>query len=192
MNTSLWQPVEVAADLEADVRGWLAGRMTEDMPWLLVHADDGVIWGQRHPDGSLLLSSDVFHLKSRYPAIAVELRAPTIQQARVFGNEGELLIWREGKRLCGRIIKDGEAVPDSAWQERHLLWGIASGKPVQGFTLLVEGKQGPQQAVPLTASGRQRAALIVRHYVEADEDGRAAIVLSRLVDMGLYTPQAGE
>ncbi len=191
MNTSLWQPVEEIAGLEADVRGWLAGRMSEGMPWLLVHADDGVIWGRRQPDGSLLLSSDVFDFKSRYPAIAVELRAPTIQQARLFGKEGELLIWREGMRLRGRIIRDGEAAPDTAWQEQHLLWGIAHGQPVEGFTLLVEGKQGPQQAVPLAVSGRQRAALTVRHYVAADEDGRAAIVLSRLVDLGLYTPQTG-
>lgn len=191
MNTALWQPVEDVAALDADVRGWLVSHMNDRCGWLLVHADDGVIWGRREPDGSLLLSSDVFDLKSQYPAIAVELRSQTIQQARVFGEEGELLIWREGTRLRGRIIRDGEAVPDIAWQEQHLLWGTANGRPDRGFTLLVEGKQGPQHAVPLAVSGRQRVALTVRHYVAADENGRAAIVLSRLVDLGLYAPQRG-
>ena len=190
MNTPLWKPVEDVAGIQADVHGWLVGRISDGMPWLLIHADDGVIWGRRQPDRTLLLSSDVFDLKSRYPAIAVDLRPETLQQVHVFGKAGELLLWREGAHFRGRSIMDGETLPDYAWQEQHILWGMAS-KQAQGFTLLVEGAQGPQHAVPLAVPGRRRAALTVRHYVAADEEGQTVIVLSRLVDLGLYEPGKG-
>ena len=188
MNMSLWKAVENIGGIEADVRGWLAAHMSEGMPWLLIHADDGVIWGKLDKDGKLILSSDVFDSQTQYPAIAVELRALTIQQARVFGPAGELLIWREGPHWRGRVIMDGEVLPDQAWQEQQLLWGTAS-RQSQGFALLIEGAQGPQHAVPLVVSGQQRVVLTVRHYVTCDDEGQAAIVLSRLVDLGLYEPR---
>ncbi len=94
MSDARWTPVQPGAEFLKDARGWLGQRMTEGMPWLLVHADDGVIWGKRMEDGQLALSSDVFDSQAQYPAIAVELRGPTIQQARIFGEAGELLVWR--------------------------------------------------------------------------------------------------
>ena len=185
MNEPLWRLVEDFSGVEEDVRSWLARRMSEDMPWLLVHADDGVIWGRRQPDGSLLLSSDVFDLKSRYPAIAVELRPETLQQVRIFGPGGELLIWRNEGRFQGRSIMDGNLQTGDAWQEQHLLWGT-SIEQREGFSLLKEGQQGPQHAVPIVVSGIQRAALTVRHYTQSDRHGQAIVGLSRLVNLGLF------
>jgi len=185
MSESLWRAVEDFSDLEKDMRGWLSRRMSEDMPWLLAHADDGVIWGRRQSDGSLLLSSDVFNLKSRYPAIAVELRPETLQQLRIFGPGGELLIWRDEGRFQGRIITDGDSLREDAWQEQHLLWGT-SIEQREGFSLLKEGQQGPQHAVPIVVSGARRAALTVRHYAQSDQYGQAIVGLSRLVNLGLF------
>jgi len=186
MSEPLWRPVEDFSGLEKDMRGWLAQRMSEDMPWLLAHADDGVIWGRRQSDGSLLLSSDVFfNLKSGYPAIAVELRPETLQQLRIFGPGGELLIWRNEGRFRGRIIMDGDSQREDSWQEQHLLWGTSIEQRA-GFSLLKEGQQGPQHAIPIVVSGAQRAALTVRHYVQSDQYGQAIVGLSRLVNLGLF------
>jgi CRISPR-associated protein (TIGR03984 family) len=186
MSEPLWRPMEDFSGLEEHVRSWLAQHMSEDMPWLLVHADDGVIWGRRQSDGSLLLSSDVFDLKSRYPAIAVELQPETLQQVRIFGPAGELLIWRNEGRFQGRSIIDGDDFQrEDAWQEQHLLWGT-SIEQRQGFSLLKEGQQGPQHAIPIAVSGAQRAALTVRHYAQSDQHGQAMVGLSRLVNLGLF------
>lgn len=188
MSIQLWTPIEDLNGFEQDVRGWLATHMSADMPWLLVHADDGVIWGRREPDGSLLLSSDVFAQKKRYPAIAVELRALTLQQCRIFGKGGEVLIWRESSQFRGRIVRNDSATEVDLWDEQHLLWGTRVVEEREGFSLLEEGQQGPQHAVPIAIPRDRRAALTVRHYVEQDENGQAVVVMSRLVDLGLYQP----
>ncbi len=175
----------VAEELEGlvnDPRGWLAQRMNEDMPWLLAHADDGVIWGQRQADGTLLLSSDVFPRSD----IAVELRALTLQQARVFGPAGELLIWRTAEGFVGRLLNDDQLELETLPDEKHLLWH--QGNPVKidqkaGFALLQEGQQGQRHAPPVIPQGRGRPKLTVRHYVAYDEEGQAYIALSRLVGL---------
>jgi len=183
MSKSYGTPVEIdARSFADDPRAWLAQRMTETMPWLLAHADDGVIWGKRQPDGTLLLAGDVFPNTD----VAVALRAVTLQQARIFGPEGELLIWRTAGGFAGRLIEDAtmelKALPD----EQHLLWH--QGSPVKvdtqaGFALLQEGQQGQRHAPPVIPQGRRRPALKVRHYVDYDDEGQAFIALSRLVGL---------
>lgn len=175
---------KITEEFFSDLRGWLAAQTTPGMPWLLVHADDGVIWGRLQLDGKLILSSDVFDDKSRYLAVAVDLRVETMQQARIFGPAGELLIWRNGDNFDARLIADGPDKPDDVLEEKHLLWGQGTNRVLQqGFTLLVEGQQGPCHAVPLIADGNWRPALKVWHYINYDSDGQAFIYLSRLVDL---------
>ena len=177
-------PVEIDQNSDAAVlRAWLTGRMNAQMPWLLIHADDGVIWGKRGADGKLTLSSDLFADSTKYPSVAVELRAETLQVARIFGPEGELRLWRMAKGFEARLLTDGvglEALPE----ERHLLWH--QGCPIavseeSGFALLQEGAQGQRHAPPVIPQGRQRPKLVVRHYVDYDKEGQAYIALSRLV-----------
>lgn len=186
MNQQSWQQIDVDDGFHADPRTWLAQRMRPDRKWLLVHADDGVIWGRREPDGALRLSSDVFDVQSQYPALAVKLRAATLLQARVFGPAGELLVWRETTGFKAREIADGAARPLTALgdqDERHLLWGQGEKRTVKNdFTRLDEGVQGPQHAVPIVVSVG-RPVLVVRHYVAYDEEGQAYVAMSRLVDL---------
>lgn len=184
MNDRRWQPAPPDADFTRDARGWLEKQLSAGRPWLLVHADDGVIWGKLDENNRLILSSDIFNSTAEYPAIAVELRATTIQQARVFGPAGELLVWRTDDGFTGRVIADGEGLPENAYEERQLLWGVVrDSRPQEGFTLLVEGEQGQRHAVPLTMTNPERACLVVRHYVSYDEHGQAYVDLSRLVDL---------
>lgn len=186
MSNRRWEEIPEAelASFSGDPRGWLAAWTSKTMPWLLVHADDGVIWGRREPDGSLLLSSDVFYDTSLYPAIAVELRAETLQQARVFGPTGEVTVWRSEAGFRGRKLMDGPEKPKDAFEENHLLWGQGQpSSPQQGFTLLVEGRRGPQHAVPLSITTPIRPTLRVRHYIDQDAEGQAYVGLSRLVGL---------
>jgi CRISPR-associated protein (TIGR03984 family) len=153
------------------------------MSWLLIHADDGVIWGQAQ-DFSLRLSSDVFADADTYPTLAVELRAITLQQARLFGPEGELLVWREGNGFAARVIRDDDKTDHI--EEHYLLWH--RGRPVErrteeGFALLQEGQRGQRHSPPLIPTGRERPRLRVRHYIKYDNEGQAYVALSRLVDL---------
>ncbi len=177
---------EKLTELVSDPRAWLTQRVDEGMPWLLVHADDGVIWGKRQADGTLALSSDVFSDSKEFPSVAVPLRAVTLQQARIFGPAGELLVWRTKKGFVARLIKDTHLTLKALPDERHLLWHL--GNPVKvdqqtGFALLQEGKQGQRHAPPVIPQGKRRPALKVRHYVDYDEEGQAYIALSRLVGL---------
>lgn len=184
MNIQHWQPVDVREDFSPDLRGWLAKHMTTEMPWLLVHAYDGVIWGRRAADNKVLLSSEVPEIKARYPSIEVTLRAETLQQARVFGPAGEVLVWRSEAGFTARRIMDGPHAPVDAWEEPHILWGRRIWE-ASGFCVLEEGQQGPLHAVPFVAPAGRRAALIVRHYIQPDNQGQAVVALSRLVQLGL-------
>ncbi len=187
MNKRYGTQIDVdVEEFSQDPRVWLAKRMNADMPWLLVHADDGVIWGKRQANGTLLLSSDVFSDPIEYPSVAVPLRAITLQQARVFGKAGELLIWRTDEGFAGRMLKNEHMTLEALPDEQHLLWH--QGEPVKidqqaGFALLREGQQGQRHAPPVIPQGKRRPALTVRHYVDYDDEGQAYIALGRLVGL---------
>lgn len=190
MSTETWEAITDTADFAADPAAWVTARMNPGMPWLLVHVDDGVIWGRWQADGGLLLSSDLFADPKRHPATGAKLQGMTVQQLRIFGPEGEILLWRDDDDFQGRRVADGSSMPEDCWEEQHILWGTRQEEQ-QGFTLLEEGDQGQIHAVPLSVADNQRAALTVRHYLAADEDGQASVVMSRLTNLGIYDSQRG-
>jgi CRISPR-associated protein (TIGR03984 family) len=186
MSDERWQEIPVDEAFVAGPQQWLEGHARAEMPWLLIHADDGVIWGMRQADGTLKLSGDVFSDPKVYPAVAVKLDVQTLQQARVFGPAGELLLWRTGGGFAARLIEDGaDSPPDALPDERHLLWGLGSCVESRGgFTLLQEGERGQRHAPPIEVAevcNSRRPALVVRHYLSYDQEGQAYINLSRLV-----------
>jgi CRISPR-associated protein (TIGR03984 family) len=147
---------------------------------LLAHTDDGVIWGIVS-DNKLALSSDVF------PTVSPKLRPATLQQARLFGEHAELLIWREGAgklqaRWAEETAKDAvEPAPRlymEYFDESMLLWGTQA-EHCNGFTLWTEGAQGLRHALPWPQTS-QPPCLVVRHYL-APGEASARVALSRLV-----------
>lgn len=170
-----------------DPRGWIARQAGEHgLTTLLAHADDGVLWGT--------VSGGELHLSHKaFPDVSPELELVTLQQARVFGPESELLIWRDGGgSWCARILRD-EPGPGTAWRfdEAQLLWGDhQEGEPVEGFALVAEGQEGrrhavpvPQGGIPFARSGYHPLRLSVRHYLEDDGDGLLVVVHSRLTGL---------
>jgi CRISPR-associated protein (TIGR03984 family) len=184
----LWRIEEVEVDpgFAEDAAAWLAGQARpRGLHTLLAHADDGVIWGRL--DGQKLeLSSTVFGTEVSPP-----LRPETLQQARLFGQAGELFVWKgrdgewQGRLLTDEIREDGDRL---CFDEPQILWGDRPvGDPQGGFTLVADGQQGLCHAVPLTdiPFGKPQVRplrLGVRHYVEVDErsSGMPRVTHSRL------------
>jgi CRISPR-associated protein (TIGR03984 family) len=151
------------------------------LSYLLAHAEDGVIWGHFIRD-SLLTSGEAF---DKLPV----LRLRTLQQCRIFGARGEILIWRTEEGWGCRLCQEKDDAGIDFISENQMLWGTKKVKAEKdGFTLLVDGSQGLKHAVPLTSIPFSERAvrptrLLVRHYITYDEDGLAYIFLSRLVDL---------
>jgi CRISPR-associated protein (TIGR03984 family) len=171
----------------ANLEQWLKQQArTHKLNWLLAHADDGVIWGRLQEDG-LHTSSHVA------PDISPPLRAITLQQCRLFGKEGELLLWSNDAGWHVRLLADGPNAGES-FDEEQIVWGTEAKPLADGFTLLREGAEERLHAVPLStdssAAESRRIRLQVRHYLEYDEvDGEARISASRLVDLVVLKSQ---
>jgi CRISPR-associated protein (TIGR03984 family) len=174
-GTRAEEPITVPPD--ADLCRWLAGQaQTHGLRWLLAHADNGVIWGELR-DNALHLSSDAFG------PVELALDRETLQQARLFGAAGELRLWRGPDRFEAHLLCDGAGVPVEHLDETYLLWGTSARATKDGFSELVEGAQGIVHAPPISVAPteKQRATLLVRHYLGEDEAGVVRVVDSRLV-----------
>lgn len=180
----------VAVDSLGDVKSWVEEQAAKHgLKWLLAHADDGVIWGRIDANGQLITSDSVA------PHISPPLRTETLQQARLFAEHAELLLWRDGdNRWHARLIRDagdGETPTfTDAIDEPQILWGTDPQPLPEGFTLMSDGAQGLRHAVPLKVAGKFDEAsrplrLWVRHYLQDDEHGFTRIVASRLLDLRL-------
>lgn len=139
--------------------------------YALAHADDGVIWGF-FQNGAWAWSGGV---APNSPAIHPQ----NVLQIRLFGAQGETMLWREGAGFAGRIIEDGVGESIDWLDEAHMLWGQPDGAPVGGFQLMREGSQGLVHAPPAAIASAKK--MMTRNYVSYDADGRAFVKASRLV-----------
>ncbi len=165
-----------------------------NLTYLLAHAEDGVIWGH-FPQGKLVTSGEAF------PQLA-QLRSLTLQQCRIFGAAGEVMLWKSDEGWRSRFCNGDIAVRYEVKKryeedqilyipEDQMLWGTQQEAQSGGFTLVADGSQGLQHALPLqnipfstdkTKSVRP-LRLKVHHYFSEDEDGLAYICLSQLVGL---------
>lgn len=174
----LLQPVAVNGDFAAGPAEWLvaqAGRL--GLRYLLAHADDGVIWGRVDADG--------LHTSHGIVPASPPLRTSTLQQARLFGPAGELLLWREGDGWRARHVADAPGNDNDYIDETQILWGDTAEGDEDGFTRLRDGSQGMRHAPPIIVTAEQlehhKLRLCVRHYITENDDSEASITLSRLV-----------
>jgi len=152
---------------------------------LLAHADDGVIWGK-------VCLDDNTAEKIRLAPDSVPLNWTTLQTLRLFSQQSEFLLWREGVRWKARAIENCPA-DQSNWRdsydEHHLLWGTRCVRTKDEFSTLEHGVEGLKHSVPLvnlksdskTGNLAKPVALHVRHYLSAT--GSARVVTSRLVNV---------
>ncbi len=173
--------ISVSVEPEAvDPETWLHEQVgsAEQGALLLAHADDGVIWG-KVVNGKL---------KTKPQA----LDATTLQQARLFSENAEYFVWRDGNgKFHARIITDRKAEKkednkDEYFDEDQVLWSDHAEKPDGDcFTKMSDGAQGLVHHVPLVVtelkSGVRPLRLTVRHYLKTDANGFVYVAFSRLV-----------
>ncbi|MCA9941325.1 MAG: TIGR03984 family CRISPR-associated protein [Anaerolineales bacterium] len=194
----LSKPVE--AKEIGDVHTWLAGIAdTHKLTYLLAHSDEGVIWGRM--SGKTLLTSH--EVASGHPVarkVCPPLHTDTLQQARLFSQEAELLLWRSDTGWCARLIRDAKEDETPLWTEAfdepQVLWGTSPEPLKDDFMLWTEGAQGLRHALPLTdiyirkttrdVAGQEQERqeprpprLRIRHYLGPEDTAR--IAASRLV-----------
>ncbi|MGE4056659.1 MAG: CRISPR-associated protein Csx19 [Vicinamibacterales bacterium] len=175
---------------------WLLGEKEATEPegatglvWALAHSDDGVTWG-RHD-----ASAKVWRLGNQaVPEVSPPIRPEALQELRLFGEAGEVLIWRTDADLRGRMLLDAGPGADRPNESDSLRPSdesrILRGEHVverseHGFSH-VGDRTGAEQVLPLEVTKEQlRAAQVrleVRHYYESDADtGAVRIVATRLV-----------
>jgi CRISPR-associated protein (TIGR03984 family) len=175
--------------VKGDPVAWLTAQAGQ-YEWLLAHAEDGVIWGRVEEGDELKLSGDFF------PDVSPELRAETLQQARLFGEKAELLLWRTDDGWLARLAQDGAGAESRHYyDEAQVLWGSKRVASEGGFTHVTEGERGQAQAVPLLTQDGSRFTrnkrpyhplrLTVRHYLKEEESGLLRVQVSRLVNLKL-------
>ncbi|MEL6524879.1 MAG: CRISPR-associated protein Csx19 [Chloroflexota bacterium] len=202
--TRTWQQTsakktDLSFDAETDnLEAWLTKHVTGDV-WLFAQALDGVIWGEIRA-GKLQTSGQLD------ANISPQLRLKTLQQLRVFNENYEIKLWRQGNTWHALKIeddtkKDKDIDYDAAIDEPYLLWGTFGKHDEQSaFTLMEDGVQGMRHILPpigddtehLTGElGRldrptiRRAYIQVRHYLQENDMGVTSIGLTRFVKIGV-------
>ncbi len=183
--------------LATDLRGWLE-KYNADLfasAYLLSFHDDGVVWGRLITENRAgkLSTSDDLKDSQRKPFPSPEFRIDTLQECRLFNEQGELFIWRNGNGFKARLIEDNSAAEDREereyFDERQVLWGTQVENGNDQFTIVADGSEGLRHAFPQRVDtnkfdGKKRPlGLCVRHYLSYDGDGCAYISLSRLVNV---------
>ena len=165
---------------------WLAAQMSEEMRWLLVHADDGVIWGWRQPDGPWCYRVTATDITAKYPAIG--RRCCASRRCNRRASSGPLVnCWCGGTAQASGAAASwtAELSPKARGKKQHLLWGTR----VAGSDGLHGAARGTARSRACRAPSRvwsaAALALTVRHYVERVDQDQAAVSLSRLVWLGL-------
>ncbi len=163
------------------VAAWLSKNSGAGLPFLLALAEDGVLWGKW--DGGLKLANEFFAGSS------IQLRGETLQQAYLFGEKGQIHLFRDGISWKASQITD--VARQDMIREFQILWGDEASKSISGFTPIRDKKQqGMDQIVPVEVTQAdfdvgKVVRLELRHYVTYEETGEARIFLSRLVRVGL-------
>lgn len=143
-----------------------------DLHYLLAFALDGLFWGR--------FDGQTWHTKSA----STSWNEQNLQEVRIFGENGEVHLWRSGEGWIGRKIIDGTGDDFKEMiDDQQILWGDTVEKHEDGFTLLADGQQGLRHWLPMTISESQlpHLRLSVRHYLAKDEFARIAV--SRLVGL---------
>jgi len=179
--------------LGAGLDEWLAAQgRRHELTVLLAHADDGAIWG-RLEGGELITSADVF------AHVSPALRAVTVQQARLFSEDAELMLWRVAGGWKARLAEEAEGASAECYDETQLMWGDRLEAVKSDFTLVREGQEGLRHAPPLAvpydafAPPHHPLRLGLRTYLRPDPaSGLMEVVLSRLTSVSFVSPNQSE
>lgn len=174
--------------------------------YLLSFHDDGVVWG-KIKNGKLLTSSE--NLPETPSPV---FRPETLQEFRLFGENGQLHVWRIGENeFKASLALDGNSGEFEFLQtEEQVLHGTKTENDNdvnRKFTIVADGSEGLRHAFPKPVNDesfkqkdekgniikdkngkdvrKRPLRLHVKHYIEYDNDGCARIAFSRLVNVSV-------
>ena len=181
MNMNIHQPIEIPTGFNESPLAAIGELMqNHELEYALAIEDDGITLGKRQKDGTLATKTPAFLTDGPHK----------IQQLYLFGPTGQILIWRKDEGFCISRIDDQQLPPNdeyglvSHYDDIHMLWGnAAETQPADTFTMMQEADRGFRFWIPLTIEPPQQAGLVVRHYLQQDEDGQCYVPYSRLVDI---------
>lgn len=168
-----------------------------DKVYLLSFHDDGVVWGKvkfNEARNELITSGDVENASFKLDKTpSPEFRSETLQELRLFGENGQLHVWRIGEnKFRASLALDGATGEyDFLQSEEQVLHGTKTENDSdvnREFTIVADGSEGLRHAFPQNVSfkGEKRPLrLHVKHYIEYDIDGCARIAFSRLVNVSV-------
>jgi CRISPR-associated protein (TIGR03984 family) len=179
------------------VVAWLLGKRgsaPEDLgagfAWVLAHSDDGVTWGRFDGEaGRWRLGHDAV------PDVSPPIRPEALQELRLFGDGGEVMIWRSDEGLRGRLLEDAkgdsprdEADPLRPSEELRIVRGDRIRADAGGGFTRVTDATGAEQVLPIALDDahlrQHKVRLHVRHYwAQNAEDGTVRIAVTRLLKL---------
>ncbi len=160
-----------------------------ELGWALAHCDDGVTWGRWDSRANRWQLGCAFDAELS-PSIILD----RLQELRLFGPGGEVLLWRCEAGLQGRLLRDapaaGSADPENSplrpWDQERIVRGNGVKQSYGNFTHVAD-RGGAEQLLPLAVTKEQltggKLRLVVRHYFQQDETGAVRIAASRLVEL---------
>ena len=147
-----------------------------DLRYLLAFALDGLFWGR--------FDGEKWDKKSA----STQWDEQNVQELRIFGENGEVHLWRSGEGWLGRKIIDGAGDDFTEMiDEKQILWGDQAKmcEKDPSFTLMSDGQQGLCHIIPLSFSeispflkkmgGYQPLRLHIRHYLANEDVARIAV-----------------
>jgi CRISPR-associated protein (TIGR03984 family) len=203
------KPCEDISSFAADMKSWLEGKAAQlkgegenkDQVYLLSFHDDGVVWGKIKDDGSLITSQSLND--DRFP----KFRHETLQELRLFGEKGQLHIWRIGENQfkASLALKSETGEYEFLQDEEQVLHGTYFDGGNDDFMIVRDGEEGLRHAFPKVVDDdkfkvkdekgkvvkdkngkdvrKRPLRLHIKHYTEYDIDGCARIAFSRLVNV---------
>lgn len=174
-------PIDAAGS--RSIIDWVAGgarpsALGLEPRWALCQQQDGVLWGHA-VDGRWVMSPgrlDETRLLSQHPT-----------ELRLFGPDGELMIWSADGSPRGRVCTD-IPVADADRQPIDDQRIVAATRVIDtdGAFTRVADTRGREQVVPLHLNSSFKPwtlRLSCRHYLSNSDDGRLIVTMSRLMNL---------
>lgn len=159
--------------------------------WALVHCDNGVTWGRFDAGAGIWRLGNLI-----VPEVSPSIRRESLHELRLFGETGEVLIWRMETSLQGRVLRDSDPASDPGdgsnplrpSDDSRILRGAHVVAQCNHDFTHVGDRTGAEQVLPLAVTAEQlrtgQVRLAARHYYESDsETGAVRIAATRLVTL---------
>ena len=148
------------------------GKYIDGNGWVVVYLDYKVLVGRYEDRRLSFFRGEVFDLKF-------------LQKIRVFNDERELFIWRQGYDYKARLRVDDEGEKEECVEVRQIIWGTGIFCKEDGWTVITE-KRGTEIALPLSGlevgeENNKRAVLVTRNYIDYKNGCLAGYVDCRMV-----------